>query len=1017
MLKGLRVGGLHISKRHANSHSYQATLNLPKTKFSPRSNIQKTYNDLIPQSSQIVYNEQLNKFFEEYNKIPKSNIDQRIDFINKKLFILHDGPPYANGDLHLGHALNKILKDIINRYQLSHSKYIYYRPGWDCHGLPIEMKALKKLNSDQIEHISPVKIRKIASQYAKAAQLKQRSQFEKFGILTDWNQPYITMDANYEVNQLKIFQKLFDFDLIKRQNKPVYWGTETRTALAEGELEYNENHKSVSAYVYFPLTEESVSILQNRLGIEKMGRVDCLIWTSTPWTLFSNQAICYSERFDYCLVKSEENQKCFIVAKDLIESLKITGPYKILSSFSGSQLKGLKYSNPLMNDTPMVEKPLLDGLHVTNTAGSGLVHTAPGHGQDDYLVGLKNGLSIFSPIDHKGNYDLTKFSNNPDVQEFLKDPNSGLDEGRNVLNSKTTDSIIERLKELDVLMNVEVITHSYPYDWRSKQPVIIRSTPQWFTNLENLKKIAVKSLKKTQFYPKRGEHRLTSFVKNRNEWCISRQRSWGVPIPYFQHREKPDSILMDAEIISIAIENIKKWGMDSWFLEEDSTNEKTNIKNWLPQRYHDIANQYRKGKDTMDVWFDSGSSWSTLMDFYSEKLGITESQQPNPLANVYLEGSDQHRGWFQSSLLCRVSYTEKPDAPYGTVITHGFTLDEKGIKMSKSIGNTIAPNDIIEGNKERNLPTLGVDGLRYLVAQSDFTSDITVGPTIMQHTSDALKKIRLCFKFLLGNLQKSSNYTLLPYDQLAPVDKYTISKLQGLLDDTNKNYLEYNFSKVLINLQFHLNNELSAFYFDFSKDVLYSNSISSLRRRQIQTTLFHIIDTYRAVLSPILPITVQEVWNCVPEQWLANNKENGTSPFIKSWPKFNNDLAQSKNIIESFESNEITIMNAFKKEFTKITNPSITKPGQTLTKIFITNTLPIKEDDLMELLQTSKVTLIKVDSMSDLPEDARRIDELKCAITIEQSTMNKCPRCWKHNSLEENHLCGRCEHETLYINF
>ncbi|SMN21860.1 similar to Saccharomyces cerevisiae YPL040C ISM1 Mitochondrial isoleucyl-tRNA synthetase, null mutant is deficient in respiratory growth [Maudiozyma saulgeensis] len=1017
MFKGLRVSGLYLSKRHASSHSYQGTLNLPKTKFSPRSNVQKTYNDLIPQSSQTVYKEQLNEFFEIYNKIPRNDISERLDFIKNKLFILHDGPPYSNGDLHLGHALNKILKDIINRYQLSQGKYIYYRPGWDCHGLPIELKALKKLNSNQIEHISPVKIRQIASQYAKAAQLKQRSQFEQFGILTDWNNPYITMDKNYEINQLKIFKKLFDFGLIKRQNKPVYWGTETRTALAEGELEYIENHKSVSAYVYFPLTEGSVSMLQDRLKIEQVEKIDCLIWTSTPWTLFSNQAICYSERFNYCLVKLEEGQKYFIVAKDLIDSLKISGQFKIVSSFSGSLLKGLTYYNPLMNDKPYVGKPLLDASHVTNTAGSGLVHTAPGHGQDDYLVGLKNGLSIFSPVDHKGNYDLTKFTENIDVQDFLKDPNSEFGEGRNVLDPKTTDAIIERLKKIGILMDVEVITHSYPYDWRSKKPVIIRSTPQWFTNLENLKKIAVDSLEKVQFYPKRGEHRLTSFVKNRNEWCISRQRSWGVPIPYFQHRENPDTILMDAEVISIAIENIKKWGMDSWFLEEDPANEKTDIKSWLPQKYHAISNQFIKGKDTMDVWFDSGSSWSTLMDFFSEKLGIVEKDQPNPLANVYLEGSDQHRGWFQSSLLCRASYTETPDAPYGTVITHGFTLDEKGIKMSKSIGNTIAPKDIIEGSKERDLPALGVDGLRYLVAQSDFTSDITVGPTVMQHTSDALKKIRLCFKFLLGNLQKSSDYKLLPYEQLAPVDKYTVSKLQKLLDDTKKNYLEYNFSKVLINLQFHLNNELSAFYFDSSKDILYSNSLSSLRRKQIQTTLYYILDAYRAILCPVLPITVQDAWNYVPEKWLTSNHiDKSLSPFVKSWPNFDADLTGSRSLVDSFESHEIKIRNAFKKEFINITDSSITKPCQTLVKIYSTNDLTIKEDDLTELLQTSNVTFIKVDDLSNVSQNARKIDELNCAIIIEPSVMHKCPRCWKHNSPEEDHLCNRCQEETLHIN-
>lgn len=1007
------------SRRYASSHSYQTTLNLPKTKFQPRSNIQRTYNELIPQSSQNLYKAQLEEFFKRYNEIEPNYINQRLQFIKENLFILHDGPPYANGDLHLGHALNKILKDIINRYQLSQGKYIYYKPGWDCHGLPIELKALKKLNNEEIEQISPIKIRNIASKHALSTQKKQRSQFEKFGILTDWDHPYITMDKNYEINQLEIFKKLFEYGLIKRQNKPVYWGTETRTALAEGELEYNENHKSVSAYVKFPLTKGSLTLLQQRLNTELLESVDCLIWTSTPWTLFSNQAICYNERMNYSLLKLETSDKYIIVGTDLIEKLKIPQTFKIVASFKGGQLNGLHYTNPLFDENSMnTSKPLLDGSHVTNTAGTGLVHTAPGHGQDDYLVGMKNNLAIFSPIDHKGNYDLSKFPEASKLQVFLKDPNNTSGEGRNVLDPNTTTAIINKLNDLGVLMNTETITHSYPYDWRSKKPIIIRSTQQWFTNLENLKSIAVKSLKNVKFYPKRGQHRLTSFVQNRNEWCISRQRSWGVPIPYFQHRENPDLILMDEEIISLAIKNIQKWGMDSWFLEEDPNNKKTNIQNWLPAKYQDVAHEFRKGRDTMDVWFDSGSSWSTLKDFYSDKLGIPEINQPNPLADIYLEGSDQHRGWFQSSLLCRVAYTENPAAPYGTVITHGFTLDEKGIKMSKSIGNTIAPKEIIEGNKEMNLPALGVDGLRYLVAQSDFTSDITVGSTVMQHTADALKKIRLCFKFLLGNLQKGSDYKLLPFEQLEPVDKYVISKLQRLLDDSKKNYTEYNFSKVLINLQFHLNNELSSFYFDTSKDILYSNHISSLRRKQIQTTLFEILNTYCAILSPILPITVQDVQNYIPPDWLKNSEDNErrNKQSSKLWPNFVEQLSESTATIELFEKNELRILNAFKKEFSRITDTTITRAGQTVTKIYTTRDILFDTDGLAELLQTADVEIKKVGSLTNIPENSALVDETNYAIKVDVSKMHKCPRCWKHNSLEEDTLCHRCKHEILPVN-
>ncbi|GMM57468.1 isoleucine--tRNA ligase [Maudiozyma humilis] len=1009
----LRTSHLRIIRRQASSHSFQKTLNLPSTKFPVRSNLQKTYKELIPQSSQDVYARQLTSFYAEYDKIRDRSEGERLKFIKDKLFVLHDGPPYANGDLHLGHALNKILKDIINRYQMGQGKYVYYRPGWDCHGLPIELKALKKLSSDQIEQISPIKIRNIAAKHAAATQKKQREQFEKFGIMTDWTKPYMTMDPGYEVDQLNVFKKLYDFGLIKRQNKPVYWGTETRTALAEGELEYNENHKSVSAYVNFPLTAESVSELRSKLRLDNITAVDCLIWTSTPWTLFSNQAICFNERFDYSLIKVEGRQKMIIVGTDLQGNVGLPEEHMTVATFNGSILNGLKYTNPLLNSNKPIEYPLINGSHVTNSAGTGLVHTAPGHGADDYLVGSKNGLPVFSPVDHKGNYDLSKFPENSSVQDLLLNPEGNGKEGRNVLDPTTTSMILQELEKLGMLMKTAEITHSYPYDWRSKKPIIIRSTPQWFTNLEDLKKLAAESLDNVQFMPQRGKQRLSSFIKNRNEWCISRQRSWGVPIPYFQHKEKPDLILMDSETISLAIENIKKWGLDSWFLEEDPAHEKTNIKNWLPPKYQHLADQYRKGKDTMDVWFDSGSSWTTLVDFYHNKLNISHEGMPKPLADMYLEGSDQHRGWFQSSLLCKIASNEKAQAPYGAVVTHGFTLDEKGIKMSKSIGNTIAPTDVIEGNKKLGLPALGVDGLRYLIAQSDFTSDITAGPTIMQHSADALKKIRLCFKFLLGNLNSEAVTSQLPIEELAPIDKYMIAKLQQLLDESKRNYTDYNFSKVLSTLQYHLNNELSAFYFDISKDTLYSNSVNSLRRRQVQTTLHKILETYTSILYPIIPVMVHEVYNFLPGE-SAKSGVDRASLDTKIWPSYSTQVADAADIVRSFEQVDLKILSTFKDMFKSISNETITKPGQTIAKLYVTEDLPITSESLMEILQVADAEIIKVDELDTVDiadEHPVKIPDVNAVLVVEESSMHKCPRCWKHSSPDADSLCGRCEHE------
>ena len=1035
-----------VSRTYA-SHTYQKTLNLPRTKFPIKSNLQKTYQQLIPQSSQQLYREQLDRFLQVYwrkfgsnnNNNNSSDDAKKLEYIKRNLFILHDGPPYANGDLHLGHALNKILKDIVNRYQLSQGKAIFYKPGWDCHGLPIELKALKELTGDQVELISPGKIRRIAETHALKAQLKQKRQFEKFAILTDWESPYLTLNKKFEINQLKVFQKLYNLGLIKRQSKPVFWGTETRTALAESELEYNERHESVSAYVKFPLTSSSTAKLLSSLKIDLSGQnpkvkpesqpvINCLIWTSTPWTLFSNQGICFNDSFKYSLLRLTSTGDLVIVGTDLIDQLGIPlGQYQIIvSQFDGTLLDGLTYTNPLVD--PHTKYPLLHGPHVTNVTGTGLVHTAPGHGPEDYLIGVRNHLPIFSPVDHRGNYDLSQFPRESIARRLLSDPtNSSL--GRNVLDPETTRVILNQLTDSGMLFKSAKYVHSYPYDWRSKKPVIIRSTPQWFTNLEDLKKLALDSLTDVKFYPERGRHRLESFIRNRNEWCISRQRSWGVPIPYFQHRENPDVILIDNEIITKVIERIGEVGIDAWFSEAGERT--SDIKEWLPEKYHAVAHEFHRGRDTMDVWFDSGTSWTVIEDFYREQLGISPESLDTlniPMSEVYLEGSDQHRGWFQSSLLTKVGSSEAgstsaahPRAPFATIITHGFTLDENGIKMSKSIGNTISPQDIIEGNPKLQLPALGVDGLRYLVAQTDFTSDISAGPTVLNRAADALKKLRLSFKFLLSNLGASSDFKLLPLDQLRRVDRYTISKLDELLRDSRDCYECYNFSKVLTTLQRHLNKELSSFYYDISKDALYSDSLGSLRRRQIQTTLFHILDTYRAILSPILPILVQDVWNYLPKEWL-NFDEGSPSPMVRKWPQFCDLLLPTyEHEIKSFERSELSILRIFKEQFKELTKENITKTGQVMLKLFYekSSPLPFSSEEITDILQVEYTEIIPLEagvSIDDVPGVPLRVEgDQKIKVVIERSPLHECPRCWKHNSVEEGKLCSRCDQVLTHL--
>ncbi|GAV50121.1 hypothetical protein ZYGR_0S02550 [Zygosaccharomyces rouxii] len=978
-----------VIRRFASQHAYQKTLNLPQTKFANRSNLQRTVNELIPESCDKIYKSQLQEFLSKIEELGDDS-NAKLKLVEENLFVLQDGPPYANGDLHYGHALNKILKDIINRYQLSQGKYIFYKPGWDCHGLPIEMKALKQFNPDQLGKVSPVKIRAMASNHARKAIKLQKEQFGKFAIMTDWDKPYVTMESEYEINQLRVFLKLVSRGLLKRQNKPVYWGTETRTALAEGELEYNENHKSKAAYVEFPLTKDSCSKLFESANITPVADVSLLIWTTTPWTLFSNRAICFNEKYEYQLLRDNNNGGNYVVVEsNLAEKLEFLINYQKVAAVSGSALSRLQYTNPLLGDR--VERPLLHGDHVTNSAGTGLVHTAPGHGFDDYNVAHNHKVEVVSPVDAAGRFKLEELP--PHLHELLTEHQTGLP--RLVLEPSTAKVILDMLQKMGMLCSSHDYTHSYPYDWRSKKPVIIRATPQWFADLHDVKGDAIESLEKVKFYPDRGNARLSSFIKNRNEWCISRQRSWGVPIPAFYKKDDPDVTLMTEETVAHVIQVIREKGIDAWFKFDDS-----NMADWLPPRYKNEANSYYRGKDTMDVWFDSGTAWNELKDFYLKELKL--KQLPTYLADVYLEGSDQHRGWFQSSTLTRVAYSGKPVAPFKTLITHGFTLDENGIKMSKSIGNVISPDAIIQGDKTRGLPALGVDGLRYLVAQSNFTADVAAGPVIMNHVAEALKKFRLAFRFLLGNLQKAT-FQKISYDQLRPIDKYTLYKLQELQITARTFYNENNFSKVLTAVQYHMSNDLSALYFDISKDSLYSDALDSFKRQQIQTVLLQILLSYTAIIGPILPTLVQEVWNALPLKWLGEEEHQKLTVF-RTWPHY--DIPESAK--NSFANCELRLLDEFQRQFDTL-EKSITKPVQTVTRIRSSECpLPYNEDELADILRTARVEIISGGVPEETETEISLPNGTKLHMLVRPSELSKCPRCWKHNSSQEDTLCSRC---------
>lgn len=948
------------------AHSYQKTLHLPKTKLPKRSSHEKNINDLIPRSSQLLYKEQF-----------------ELKPTNKDVFILHDGPPYANGDLHLGHALNKVLKDMINRYHLSIGKKVYYKPGWDCHGLPIELKALEKANSKfkkDSTTVLPVKqIRKLAREHANKTIIKQLNKFKELAILTDFEHNYKTLNHDFEINQLKIFQKLLNKNLIRRQKKPVFWGCETHTALAESELEYNDKHRSTAAFIKFPLTT----------SFKEFKNVSLLIWTSTPWTIPANKAISINENFSYTLISN--HNESLIVANDLVDSIMELNPEfrKTDLVFLGYELLDLKYKNPLFNDDQIF--PILHGDHVTNSSGTGLVHTAPGHGNDDYFVCLKKNIDAYSPVDQFGCY-TNEINSNLKQLVGLK----VIEEG----NPK----IIQLLSQHNMLFNLnEHYIHSYPYDWRSKKPIIIRSTPQWFCNVGEIKQKSEDALEEVRFIPERGQNRLLSFIKNRNEWCISRQRSWGVPIPALYHKTDDNKFLLDDESVRHIISKIDELGTDSWFEEEE------NIERWLPESLKGEGLNYAKGKDTMDVWFDSGSSWTEIVNFL-QKNNINDRGY---LADVYLEGSDQHRGWFQSSLLTKIGTSDEshPNAPYKTIVTHGFTLDEAGFKMSKSIGNTLSPDAIIKGDGNILKHGVGVDGLRLWVAQSDYTSDMSIGPNILKHVGDALKKLRITLTFLLGNLNGFEKSEVVETENLRKIDQYALSKLTSLNEEVLNHYSNYNFNRALKALHNHLNIESSAIYFDIIKDRLYTDSKDGLSRRAAQTVLVEILKAYSVLFAPITPLITQEVWDFSPN-WITENSKNplikGTSlltnyrneelelKFNKVWEIKDKakliieEGRKSKDIKSSLESDIYISV----PENSKIISLLKEFDGE-LEDIFMTSHFKINE-------QVPSETGYKY-------SDIVHVDAEALEITVVPSSQEKCPRCWKFTSENETDLCPRCE--------
>lgn len=764
---------------------YKSTLFMGQTQFEMRGNL-PTKEPKIQEAW-----EQMNL----YNKVIKKNE-------GLEEYTLHDGPPYANGDIHLGHALNKILKDIVVRYKNMNGYKSVYIPGWDTHGLPIET-ALQKAGVNRKE-MAKSEFRKLCEEYAYKQVERQKKGFKRLGVLGDFDNPYITLQYDFERDQILVFAKMAERGLIYKGLKPVYWSPSSESALAEAEIEYKD---ITSKSIYFRLP------IVNGEGLYK--DASFMVWTTTPWTLPGNLAVCAGPDIEYVLFNSNKGK--LICASELLnslaEKLELTD-IEVLDHKKGDELLNLKYKHPLYDRV----SPTINADYVTTTDGTGFVHIAPGYGEEDYNAGKLYNLEILVCVNDKG------------VQTEAAGKYAGM------YYEASEDPIIEDMDAAGCLFKMEPITHSYPHDWRTKKPVIFRATPQWFASIDPIKDDILKAIKNVNWNPKWGDVRISNMIKDRHDWCISRQRAWGVPIPIF-YAENGDAILDQAVLKHIA-DLFGEFGSNIWF--------EKSAKELLPEGFTHPGSpngEFTKESDIMDVWFDSGSSHKLL-----ERRGL---KYP---ADLYLEGSDQYRGWFNSSIITGVATTGV--APYKTVVSHGFTLDGQGRKMSKSLGNTIDPTKVCN--------EMGADILRLWVASVEYRADMPLSQDLLKQVSESYRKIRNTIKFLLANVSDFDPKNALPYEKLESVDKYMWIKLQNFISNVKMNYDEFNFGEVYREVNSYISNTLSAFYLDFTKDILYIESPDSNVRLSVQTVFYEILNALIKLMAPVIPHTMSEAYNLVP---------------------------------------------------------------------------------------------------------------------------------------------------------
>ena len=904
------------------------TLNLGKTKFKMRGNLPVREAEWQKQWRE-------NHLYEQRLKLNEGH----------PRFDLHDGPPFANGNIHMGHALNKISKDIIVRYKNMNGYYAPYVPGWDTHGLPVEQQLAKK-GVDR-KTMDRAKYRELCRQYAEEQIQKQMTDFKRLGVMADWDHPYITLQHDFEAQEIRVFGEMYKKGYIYKGKKPVYWSWSSESTLAEAEVEYKDVEAN-SIFVAFPVTDGK--------GIIDPKDTYFVIWTTTPWTIPANEAICVNPKFDYSVV--QVGDKRYVVARGLLDKVAEEigwDDYKVVQTVKGADMEYMKAKHPIYDKESLV----IEGFHVTLDDGTGLVHTAPGFGEDDFNVGQKYNLPIFSPVDAHGCYT-------DEVPEL-----------KGMFYQDVDKLMIQKLKDAGSLLKLKVFTHSYPHDWRTKKPVIFRATTQWFASIAPFRDQILDQIDKAKFIPSWGKTRLYNMIKDRGDWVISRQRAWGVPLPIFYAED--GTPIVTPETIEHIAKIFEKEGSNAWYTHT--------AKELLPDGFtseHSPNGEFTKEKDILDVWFDSGSSWSGVME---KRDGL---HYP---ADLYLEGSDQYRGWFNSSLITSVAVTGK--APYKEVLSQGFVLDDKGHKMSKSLGNVISPNDVIK--------RMGAEIIRLWVAQADTTSDVAVSMGILQQSAESYRKIRNTFRYMLAN---TSNFdpkeNRVAYDDLRSVDQYMEVKLNDLVKGCLAAYDKFDFTTVFKKVFNFISNDLSAFYLDFAKDVLYIEGQDSHARRSMQTVIYDAAVKLDKVLTPILPHTMEEIWGFLkePEDYvqLANMPkiENYANhdELLENWDKF---MKLRDDVLKALEEARN------KKLIGKSFEAAVTIYPDKETKAMLDDL----DADFRQILIVSKLTIAD----GEAPENAEKLNN--ASIVVEHAEGEVCPRCRMiRTDIGEDpklpKLCDRC---------